>query len=82
METRPETGKMKFGDDWSGIFIRGDNAFNYHMQLKEVLKDNGGEFGIIAKHTIRDLIDLLESCEEHNDIKPQKLKSFEECRYE
>lgn len=23
---RPETGPMQFGDDWPGVFIRGDNA--------------------------------------------------------
>lgn len=23
---RPETGPMRFGDDWPGVFIRGDNA--------------------------------------------------------
>lgn len=26
---RPETGPMQFGEDWPGIFIRGDNAAHY-----------------------------------------------------
>lgn len=30
MNNRPETGPMKFGDDWTGVFIRGDNALMYY----------------------------------------------------
>ena len=30
---RAETGAMKFGDDWRGVFIRGDNAFHFAMVL-------------------------------------------------
>jgi hypothetical protein len=30
---------MKFGDDWRGIFIRGDNAFGYWMLLKDFIED-------------------------------------------
>lgn len=30
---RPETGPMQFGNDWPGIFIRGDNAAWYAMCL-------------------------------------------------
>jgi hypothetical protein len=26
LESRVETGPVQFGDDWPGIFIRGDNA--------------------------------------------------------
>jgi hypothetical protein len=33
MSDRPETGPMQFGDDWCGIFIRGDNAFLYANAL-------------------------------------------------
>jgi len=77
---RPETGKMKFGDDWSGIFIRGDNAKHYSIQLKQVLSDVGSEAGMFAKTTLKGLIELMESAHEHNDVKPQQLKSFEECQ--
>lgn len=31
---RPETGPMRFGDDWPGVFIRGDNAMAYAMTLR------------------------------------------------
>jgi hypothetical protein len=35
---RPETGPMQFGDDWPGIFIRGDNALHYAMVLRQVIE--------------------------------------------
>jgi len=30
---RPETGPMQFGDDWPGVFIRGDNALFFARTL-------------------------------------------------
>jgi len=37
MSKRPETGPMQFGSDWTGIFIRGDNAGGYALSLRELL---------------------------------------------
>ncbi len=34
---RVETGPVQFGDDWPGIFIRGDNAFHYAINLSLAL---------------------------------------------
>lgn len=34
---RVETGPVQFGDDWPGIFIRGDNAFGYAMELQNAM---------------------------------------------
>lgn len=48
-QTRAETGQMQFGDDWPGVFIRGDNALYYAMQLEtalnapELLSKDGGD---------------------------------------
>jgi hypothetical protein len=36
---RAETGAIKFGDDWTGVFIRGDNAATYALALSLVLAD-------------------------------------------
>ena len=33
-EERVETGAVQFGEDWPGIFIRGDNAISYAMYLR------------------------------------------------
>lgn len=35
--TRPETGAMQFGNDWPGVFIRGDNAAHYAMMIDTLL---------------------------------------------
>ncbi len=40
---RPETGPMVFGDDWTGVFVRGDNAYGYAQALRDLLaKVEGG----------------------------------------
>lgn len=39
-ELRVETGIVMFGDDWPGVFIRGDLAMNLALQLK-VMRENG-----------------------------------------
>jgi hypothetical protein len=60
--SRPETGPMKFGDDWPGVFIRGDNAFAYlHgiRHLQAMLKDKP-EVG--KSSLIEGLAKLLASC--------------------
>ncbi len=36
-ESRVETGVVQFGDDWPGVFIRGDSCHAYSLYLKEVL---------------------------------------------
>ena len=62
-EERVETGPMKFGGDWAGIFIRGDDAFAYSYWLK-IYKDNpSSEF---AERYLDHVIELLESCNEGN----------------
>lgn len=36
--TRVETGAVQFGgQDWPGVFIRGDTAFAYSVTLKHIL---------------------------------------------
>lgn len=45
-ERRPETGVMQFGDDWPGIFIRGDNAFAYSLALETASKRMPMETGL------------------------------------
>lgn len=35
---RVETGAVQFGEDWPGLFIRGDNCIYYSMCLQTVLR--------------------------------------------
>lgn len=37
---RVETGAVQFGDDWPGVFIRGDNAAYYSMALDSLMAGN------------------------------------------
>ena len=34
---RVETGPTRFGEDWPGLFIRGDEALGYAMQLDQII---------------------------------------------
>ena len=34
---RVETGPVQFGDDWPGLFIRGDNAFGMKMAIDSAI---------------------------------------------
>ena len=64
-EGRPETGAMSFGDDWPGVFIRGDNAIHFGMTLKRVLNGEVKEKELdpITVAVLRGLVELLESCQ-------------------
>lgn len=37
VEPRVETGAIQFGEDWTGLFIRGDNAFALAEDLELIL---------------------------------------------
>lgn len=37
-EERVESGPIQFGNDWPGVFLRGDNALFYAMALKKMLE--------------------------------------------
>ncbi|HKZ77892.1 MAG TPA: hypothetical protein VJ124_06170 [Pyrinomonadaceae bacterium] len=34
---RVETGAVKFGDDWPGLFIRGDNTITLRRRINDLL---------------------------------------------
>lgn len=84
---RIETGPVQFGDDWRGIFIRGDDCFEYVYVLKAALEKFDSKMDPFASREsltriyLQGLIDLLESSNEHahKDVTVQRLKSFEEC---
>ena len=60
---RPETGAMQFGDDWPGVFIRGDDAMHYAMSLRAFL--NGYDNDVPTRSALVGFIDLLSSCNVH-----------------
>lgn len=66
-EPRVETGPVCFGDDWTGLFIRGDNAFGYGMAVSaaiEHLKEKGCGSDFFLLSQLESLLDNLMSCDE------------------
>jgi len=83
-QTRPETGSMRFGDDWRGVFIRGDIALHYYLTLTAYIQAHG-ESGVF----LQGLADTLYlACQTQLPNLPpistecQEMKPFEEALHE
>lgn len=57
---RVETGPIAFGDDWPGVFIRGDNAAYYALNLRMLLNGKAAH-DVICNATVHGLLSTLES---------------------
>ena len=84
---RAETGVMAFGDDWPGVFIRGDDAFGFALSLRELL--NSSSLGddqvshIFAKAALQGLLMHLEGSKAVGGVNPegtQQMKPFDEAK--
>jgi len=68
IETGPVTVEYRDGSkDWTGVFIRGDNAAAYAMYLELLLRcidPTNSNLDVFAHHAVRGLIDLLHSSNE------------------
>lgn len=62
VEQRVETGPIQFGEDWPGIFIRGDAAIFFAMHLRTLLdiKTSDPEW-YFSKQVVLGLLSDLES---------------------
>jgi len=60
---QPGTGPMQFGDDWPGVFIRGDDAIGYASALRRAVEklaeahNRSAEMAGLAN--LADLVELL-----------------------
>ena len=66
--TRVECGPIAFGDDWPGVFFRGDTAAFYAMYLRALLEEMPEQEpelfrSFIARQTMIALANALESCD-------------------
>lgn len=60
---RVETGPIQFGQDWPGVFIRGNNAAWFAFMLTSVLNDHARFHGDpIARNALKSLASTLASC--------------------
>jgi hypothetical protein len=57
---RVETGAVQFGDDWPGVFIRGDNALYFAYMLDLAMNGNDDW---LTKAAVEGLRRLLVSCD-------------------
>lgn len=83
-QERPENGRMRFGDDWTGLFIRGDRASYLSYILGELI----AEVRSLPKSSVAPI--FLAQLESHQrdlaDISvrspsfTQTLRSFEQCK--
>jgi hypothetical protein len=62
-ERRVESGPVRIGDDWAGVFIRGDNAMHHAMTIGRAaaaLKDTD----LMTSMSLAGLARLFASCRE------------------
>lgn len=82
--SRPETGPMQFGDDWPGVFIRGDDALGYYTALNVLLAEcrNNKNLSSLLALQLEPLRDELHSCimQVEQPIPPVLLKEFQSCQ--
>lgn len=84
-DDRVETGIMQFGDDFPGVFLRGDHAAYYSLVIRDLLAKFNNEKGLASFDPVtlvlhvNNLIDIL-SCS-HGEIPTvvQMMKPLERC---
>jgi hypothetical protein len=76
---------MQFGEDWPGIFIRGDNALALMLAIDGVLLAKEGQpEDVFAKMQLKSFRDTLMGCDDrlvgHDpNTEVQMLKPWDEC---
>jgi hypothetical protein len=60
---RPQTGPMQFGDDWPGVFIRGDDALGYALAVRRAVERLAEvDSSSVDVSRLANLVELLGSC--------------------
>jgi hypothetical protein len=79
--SRPESGAIRFGDDWPGLFLRGDDAVGYGSTLSSALSAirAGDDPGVIFLLELEELRDLLLSVDEREETEALQLRSIDDC---
>lgn len=75
--SRMESGPVQFGDDWPGVFFRGDNALHFSLILGEFLRDHGDEG--IQTEVLKGLASELLACRQGSPQTPELLRPYHEC---
>jgi hypothetical protein len=73
-EPRVESGVVQFGDDWPGVFIRGDHALDFAHHLRYMLAKIDVEQDRLSMSVLADLLSDLEACDVRKKSKPLKVR--------
>lgn len=68
---------MVFGDDWPGVFIRGDNALYFASVLRRILS---GAANDLDRVSAADIVRALEASHVESGQAPQRMLAFDACR--
>ena len=84
MTERAETGPVRFGDDWPGVFFRGDDAHSCAIAISEIaarLDTDPRPAGnhLLAYQKLDALRMLLSSCEQGSLVAPTQLRPWAAC---
>ena len=69
VEPRVESGAIKFGSDWPGLFLRGDDAASLSCQIARIIaliKNSSANTSILDRLAIAELIALKDLID--NDV--------------
>lgn len=84
---RPETGPMQFGDDWPGVFVRGDNAsycgFTVNQLLDAIAKEDWDTVKYLGSPIMSGCLRGVFSCRANDvdsgKLSVQRMKPIEQC---
>jgi uncharacterized protein (TIGR02996 family) len=65
---RVETGAVQFGDDWPGLFIRGDNALALMVWIRSLCE-------LLRDHPNEDVADRLDRLKQYADLIDQSVRA-------
>lgn len=82
---RSDDGPMRFGDDWTGLFLRGDTCFAVARALERLMAlvpEQTGIEGVVAVRMLQGHLSDLDSTNEHKAdmTERQNLMAFKECQ--
>ena len=80
LSARPECGALRFGDDWTGLFLRGDVAMAYRLALDSAIAHLHSEGHAFDRVMLECLRDALAECREPvSPLEVQQLRPWAEC---
>ena len=63
---RVESGPVRFGDDWPGVFLRGDQSLFLATILRKVTRQH--KLGFLEHAAVEGLAETLESCDARSSV--------------